>query len=210
MPYAPLAGGTAPRIERIENVRDWWYSLLRYYDRYPSYAMMLALPSDKAAVQYLKKFGDELCLITGNNCLVITLTSSGFTQYGEADYLIPFTFDTQEHIGKGYCLQVANMFKIKFNEFPCLLLFNDIRKPEHILIALKGLDTNGIAQEMRTIFSVVSEAIQQGKDPITSVDKFNKQQAFSEKKKAAWSGVQSFAGKTFEKMMEAFVEANIK
>ncbi len=205
------ACGTAIGIKNIptnKSLRDWWHQVIRRYDIYPSYAMILAFQSDEEVVQYLKRFGKELHLITGKNCLVITLTKLGFMQYGSDDEFMPLAVD--DHIVEGYCLQAAELFKIRYDEFPCLLLFRDIRKPEHIRIALKGLETEEIAQEMRTLFSVVSEAVRQGKDPIEAVEKHNKQQAVSKKRKAIWSTIQSFTGKTLEKMMEAFVEANIK
>jgi hypothetical protein len=38
------------------------------------------------------------------------------------------------------------------------------------------------------------------------VNKYTKQQESSEKKKAAWTSIQSFDGKTVEKVMEGLVE----
>lgn len=198
----------APPIESKKSLREWWHQILGHYDRYPSYAMLLALPSDNEAIRYLKDYGKELHLITGNDCLVVTLTGLGFMQYGLDDEIIPLAVD--ESVAEGYCLQAAELFEVKFDEFPCLVLFRDIRSSEHILVTLKGLDAEGIAQEMRTLFSVVNEAVKQDEDTIIAIEKHNKQQALSEKKRATWSSVQGFAGKTLEKMMEAFVEASIK
>jgi len=199
---------TAPLIVSNRSIREWWHQILGRYDRYPSYAMLLALPSDNEATRYLKEYGKELHLISGKACLVITLSSLGFIQYGSDDDIMPLA--VEEYVAEGYSLQVAELFQIKFDQFPCLLLFRDIRRPEHILISLKGLDAKGTAQEMRTLFSVVSQAVKQDKDPITAVEEYNKQQVFSEKKKATWSSVRSFVGKTLETIMEAFVKAGIK
>jgi hypothetical protein len=191
-------------------LRQWWHQILGHYGRYPSYAMFLALPADKEVIKYLKEFGKELHLITGKVCLVITLSDSEFMQYGSDfdDEIMPLA--VQEHIAEGFCIQVAELFQMRYDEFPCLLLFRDIRKPEHIRISLKGLEAEEIAHEMRVLFSVLTEASKQGKDPLEAIEKHNKQQSLSKKRKAVWSSIQSFSGKTFEKTMEAFVEASIK
>lgn len=201
---------TAPPIAepQSESLREWWHQIIRRYGTYLSYAMILALQSDEEIVHYLKRFGKELHLITGENCLVITLTKLGFMQYGADDEFMPLAVD--EHIVEGYCLQVSRLFNIRFDEFPCLLLFRDIRKPEHIKVSLKGLSAEEIAQEMRELFSVVDEAARQDKDILEAVDRHSRKQAVSEKTKAIWSGIQGFAGKTLETIMEAFVKASVK
>ena len=189
-------------------LREWWHQILRHYDRYPSYAVILALPSDIEALQYLKRFGRELHLITGKNCSVITLTKLGLMQYGLGDEILPLIVD--EHVLEGYCLQVARLFDVGFDEFPCLLLFRDIRQTEHIRISFKGLSAEEIAQEMRIVFSVVDRAVRQCKDPLESIEKHNKRKAISKNTKAVWSNIQSLAGKTLEKMIEVLVETSIK
>ena len=205
-----IAAGVAfPPIPNDKSrLRMWWHQILGHYDRYPSYAMLLALPSDSEAIQYLKEYGRELHLISGDSCLVITLTGLGFMQYGSDDAIMPLTID--ESIAEGYCLKAAELFSVGFDEFPCLLLFQDIRKPEHILVSLKGLNVGEIAQEMRTLFSIVSEAVKQGKNPVISVGEYNNQHIRSQKVRSVWRDVQGVMGKTLETMMEAFIKANIK
>lgn len=197
----------APRIEREERLREWWHQILGRYDRYPSYAVLLALKSDTEATRYLTEFGEELHVITGKSCLVITLSSLGFMNYGSDDEFTPLAIE--EHIVNGYCIEVALLFEVRYDQFPCLLLFGDIRKPEHILFSLQGLDAKEIAQEMRLLFSVVSEAVEQDRDPVEAVEIYNKQQAFAEKKKATWSSIRRFAGKTIEMIAEALFKASI-
>lgn len=197
----------APPIKSNESLREWWHQILGHYDRYPSYAILLALPSNNEALRYLKDYGKELHLITGKDCLVITLTGFGFMQYGFDDRIMPLA--VEEGVAEGYCLQAAELFKIKYHEFPCLVLFRDIRSSEHLLVALKGLSAEQIGLEMRTLFSVIKEAVEQNRDPITAVEKHNRQQALSEKKRATWGRIESLAGKTIETMMEAFFKAAI-
>lgn len=58
-------------------------------------------------------------------------------QYGPDDGIMPLVIE--ESVAEGYCLVAANLFDIQFNQFPCLILFRDIRLPAHILVTLKGL-----------------------------------------------------------------------
>ena len=197
-------------IEPLErdSLREWWHELVRSYNHYPTYAMLLALPADEEIIRYQKEFGKELHLITGEHCLVITLTGLGFMQYGLDDKIMPLVVD--ESTSNGYCLKVADLFNIPFSRFPCLVLFRDIRSPDHILIALKGLSKEDVAQEMRELFSVVKQAIKEGRDPLKAVESHSRKQEFANKTKATWSSIQTFAGKTLEKAMQALIEASVK
>ncbi len=210
-PPITINGGnlvTAPPL--IEKpLREWWHEVVRRYDHYPSYAMLLALPADEEVICYQKEFGKELHLITGEHCLVITLTGLGFMRYGsDDDEVMPLA--VEESTSNGYCLKIADLFNIQFSQFPCLILFRDIRSPDHILISLKGLSKEEVAEEMRELFSVIKQAVKEGKDPLKAVESYSKRQEFTDKTKATWSGIQTFVGKTLEKVMQVLIEANLK
>jgi len=189
-------------------LREWWDEIVRRYGHYPSFATLLALPADEEVIRYQKEFGKELHLITGENCLVITLTELGFMQYGSDDKIIPLAID--EGVSNGYCLKMADLFKIQFDQFPCLILFRDIRSSDHILITLKGLSKEEVAQEMRELFSVVKQAVKEGKDPLKAVESHSRRQEFADKTKATWSSIRTFVGKTLEKAMQALIEVTVK
>jgi len=199
--------GTVPP-PRNSPLREWWHEVVRRYDHYPSYAMLLALPADEEVIRYQREFGKELHLITGENCLVITLTGLGFMQYGSDDMMMPSAID--ESVSNGYCLKIADLFNIQFDQFPCLILFRDIRSPDHILITLKGLSKEEVAQEMRELFSVIKQAVKEGKEPLKAVESHNRRKKIADETRATWSSIQIFVGKTLEKAMQALIETSVK
>jgi hypothetical protein len=205
----PYGGGAvvSPLING-ESVREWWHQILSSYGRYHLYGVILALPSDSEIICYMKDFGRELHLVSGNDCLVIALTNIGFRRYEFDDQI--WSLAMNEHISRGYCLKVADLFKIKFDEFPCLILFRDPRSPDHILVTLKGLTVEEISQNMRSIFSIAHEAVLRGENPLLAIKKYRDTKAFMHKGGAIISGVREVAGKTFETAMKALVEAVIR
>jgi len=133
-------------------LREWWHSILRDYGRYSCYAIFLALPSDKEIIRYLIDFGNEIDIISGEDCLVIALGKSEFRRSGFDEKIqqpsIPERFSNfleemwsaaiKEQVSKGYSVKVAQLFNIEITKFPCLLIFQDIRSSDHALITLKG------------------------------------------------------------------------
>ena len=123
-----------------DSLRAWWASV-REKGQYKSYAIFLVLPSDRAASRYMSEFGKELHLLSGKDCLVIALGSHSWK---------PPSFDAKawsdtvrEHSQGGQCLQIGNFFEVEFSQYPCLLVFQDINHPEHVLISMTGNPARG-------------------------------------------------------------------
>lgn len=197
-----------PDFSSSRLIREWWHSILRNHGRYSSYAILLMLPSDKEAARYFKEFGRELDLISGKNCLVLAFGDSGIRRPGFEGESWLSTVD--EHISKGYSVRVADWFNIDFSTFPCLIVFNDIRVPEHIVITLKSLTTELIAEKLRLTFSTIKKAVEEKRDPLKSIDVKRKEEGFHAAGKSIVSEIRSFAGKTIEMVVEAAINANIK
>lgn len=123
-----------------QSVRDWWHEILRDHGRYSCYGIFLVLPSDKKAIRYLTKYGRELHLISNENCLIIALSENEF-RYSGFDARIWHEL-VDEHVNEGHSLKVAKLFDIDFDKFPCLVLFQNMRSPEHMLVALKGMEVD--------------------------------------------------------------------
>src|SRR6266498_196931 len=68
--------GGAKKITSTDSIklRDWWHRILGIYDRYPSCAFFLLLPSHQEVVLYLTQYSQELHIISGKTCLVIALS----------------------------------------------------------------------------------------------------------------------------------------
>jgi len=191
-----------------ESLREWWHEILGNYGRYRCYAVVLALPGDIEATRYLTVFGRELEFISGQNCLVIALTKIGFRRYGFDDKILSIAMD--EHISEGHSIQVANIFNVPFDEFPCMILFNDIRSPNHVKITLEGMTAEDIVQVMRSIFTYIQQAVSQNKDPLEFIETQRNSQVFVNKGKTIVSELRCFAGKTFETAMEAWIKTVVQ
>jgi hypothetical protein len=188
-------------------LREWWHKILRTHGRYSCYAIFLTLPYDVEALRYLTSHGNELNLIAGENCLVIALSTTEFQRTG---------FDegtwqklVEEQTKNGHSVTVAQLFGIEFTKFPCLLLFQDIRSPEHIAITLTEMNAEQISTKLRFIFTVVQNAIMDKKKPL---DELKKQQSIEFIKKTSrlvTSKLGELAEATFEKAMEAWIKTKI-
>ncbi|MBN1937458.1 MAG: hypothetical protein JW934_22565 [Anaerolineae bacterium] len=202
-----LHGYVPPRLDS-ESLRTWWHQILGNYGKYNCYGIILGLPSDVEAISYLKDFGKELNLISGDNCLIIFLTKTGFQRCGFDNEI--YSLAVNEHISDGYSIQIAKLFDISFDEFPCMLFFSDIRSSNHVIASLKDMSVDDIAQSMRSIFSVIEKAINQNQDPVKLIEYHRNSQEFLKKGKSFVSELRSIANKTFETAIEAWIKVNIK
>ena len=194
--------------DQRRTLREWWHSMLRSHGRYSCYAMLLVLPSDKEMIRYLSKFGLELDLISGQNCLIIVLGNTEFQRLGLDDNF--WDVAIREHIFDGHSTLVARFFKIGFDKFPCMIFFNDIRSPEYVLLSLKGLLVDEVAEEMRRTFTIIQEAISNKKNPIKALEDRQALLEIGETSKRFFSKLSGFAEKTFETGMEAWINSIIK
>lgn len=199
---------TEPLKEPIDpySLRKWWHQVLHDQGRYSCYAILIVLPSDTEARRYARVFGRELDLISGTNCLVIALSKKRFKRFG---------FDrwgqiVDEEVPQGYSITVAKLFGIDFTQFPCLVVFEDICSPDHIVITLKGMTAEEIAETMRSLFSIIQKAISEKKSPLAVIESKRNKESFRKAGQTIVSKLNSLAGKTFEIAMKAFINAVIK
>lgn len=190
------------------SLRTWWHSILREFGKYPCYAIFLLLPSDKEAINYFSEFGKELDLLSGKDCLVIAFGKTEFKgpKFDETNWS---TF-VDEHVSEGISITLAKVFNVEYTQFPCLILFKDIRQPEHVVFSLKDCTTENIAQDMRQVFSIINKAVSKEQDPIHALSLFRKTENFQKTGLSIVNGIQSFAGKTLDTAMEAYIKASIK
>jgi hypothetical protein len=206
-------------------LREWWHNILRDYENhYSCYAIFLVLPSDKESIRYLADFGTEIDIISGDDCLVIILGKTEFMRSGFdetvqrptiSERLASFLEEmwelaVKEHVSKGYSVKIAQLFNIEMNQFPCLLLFKDIRSPNHVIVTLKGMIAEEIAERMRFVFSIIHKAVTNKVDPLDSLIKYQNNDTFQKAGKTILNKVTGFAEKTFETAMEAWISASIK
>jgi hypothetical protein len=101
---------------------------------------------------------------------------------------------------------VANHFGVAFESFPCIVLFKDIRSPEHIVVSLKDFNRMEIAQKFRSLFSVIQMASIEKRNPLEAMGTSRRNETFTKAGKSIFSEIRSIAGKNVEIAMEKLVE----
>ena len=196
-----------------KELREWWFALLRGDDKYSCYATMLLLPSDREAIRYLTDYWKELDLISGENCLVLILNKNKVKLpdvEGKHNDEMAWNLALKKQAKTGHSLRMAKLFGVKLEEFPCLLLFRDIRSSEHYLISFKGMSTLEIANVARSLFSTIQEASFQGNDPLQVIEQHQNQKQIEAKKAAIVSLLRSRTGAALDFAMEALIKATLK
>lgn len=187
-----------------QEIRDWWHNILSNHGKYSCSTFILALPSDTNAVDYLKKSGNELNTLSDKDCLVIILSTT--TIQGNGTQSVSYTDEMMGQIENGYSASVAKYFDIGFEEFPCLVFFDNMLSTEHLIISLKDLDTEEIGDRLRETFTVIRRANTEKQiKPLEALEKHLQEQEKQANKERIVNKVRSFAGKTYEMAITAFV-----
>lgn len=191
-----------------ENIKQWWNDIEQNHSKFSCYAIILSLPSDTEIATYLNTFGEELNLISGENCLILALSQNKFRRYKTDKKFISLAINDQ--ISNGHSLHIARILKIKFSEFPCLIIFNDIQSSEYALISLRGLTTENIAQKLKEVFSIIQESIARKEKPVKALNRQNRIENFRSNSKIIVGNLFNLGGKTLEKAMEIWIGTLIK
>lgn len=197
--------------ETRHQLREWWHEILRLPRNYSCYAFLLALPSDKAAIKYLKKYSDELHQISGKDCLVIVLQEDHFGGFGantpHTYNSFPTSKQVQQHIS--FSTIIANYLGIDLPKLPCLVLFRDIREPDYKVIDLRNLTTTGISKQLREVFSVIQHAASQKIDPLEAIEDMVEDKTAKARKQAVVSEVRQLSRSTFQVAVDTLIKTLI-
>jgi len=193
------------RLKNQFSLRDWWHQILRDHGRFNCYAFFLCLPSDTEALKYLRNFGKELDFLSDKNCLVIAVSKSDFKRLGLSKEGI-WKASIREQVSNGYSVTIARRFNISFTDFPCLMLFEDIRSPKRIVFTFRDLSSKQIASQMRSIFALVQKARSQNVNPLAKLENRQKAEGFQKVGQTMLDKVFSFTGRTFEAAMETWIK----
>ena len=197
-----------PEKTDIAGLRRWWHNLLRQHGKYSCCAFILVLPTDIQAIKYLTEFGKELDLLSGDNCLVLALSDVQLMHYGFDENLWRMAIKAQ--VSNGQSVRIAKLFNIKFTEFPCMVIFQDIRSPDHLVVSLQEMDTDEISQKMRSIFSIIQLANTKKTNPLVQLKRQEHKKELQKAGMSIMGKLQSFAGNTFETAMETVIQSTIK
>jgi hypothetical protein len=189
------------------SLRDWWHNILREYGRYPCSAIFLFLPSDKEARTYFVDFGKEIDLLSGDNCLVIALSENDFKSVGFDNNI--WLKVAEAHSNEGHSIKVARLFDIDFTQFPCVVFFDDIRSSDYSIITFKGLTAQEISNKMRSIFSVIQDAVESKQAPLATIKSRKNLEFIKSSGKITAARAGNFVEKSFETAMQAWIKAII-
>lgn len=201
-----------------KEIRDWWRKMLKGKDSlvgnerdFYCYGIFLAFPSDREAIRYLIDFGNDAEIASGEDSLIISLSTIESREPGFNNRLQRAFKEGQvesmkflrsqmvnDYVFSGYGIQIATLFEIDIANFPCLLIFRDIRSPEHFVISLKGLTAEEIAEQIRATFSIIRKAKRDKKDFFVALERHKDATNFQKSGKSILTKVSGVAGKTFE------------
>jgi len=189
-------------------LRAWWHEILRNYGKYPCSAFVLALPQDTQVISYLTKFGRELDLISGENCLVIALSDANVwcSEFDEDRW----DASISAQVFNGESLKIAKLFNIEITEFPCLVVFKDIRSSDHLVVSLRDMNLDEISQKMRSIFSIVQTSISNKTDPILEIKRQENKKELQKAGRSIMGNIRKLTDKTVETVVEAWIESIVK
>lgn len=207
---------TKVKTDDPHSLREWWYTILRSHGKYPCYAIFLVLPSDKEVVKFLQESSGELHLISGKHCLIILLGADFFSIFGlYSDSAHRYSDNywveaSTKHISAGESVEVAALLGVDLTEFPCVIFFHDIRAKEYALVSLRGKRNEEISQELRHIFSLISNHSSESKSIIDALRSYSTFRKVRDKGHQLTKTATSLVEKTLEAVIEAWVKAMIK
>ncbi len=205
-------------------MRKWWHEILRNYRHFDCYAIFLVFPSDRETIRYLTEFGNDAEIISGKNCLVVTLSKSGFrfsgfnnrwheelsdeNKLGTMEQVRKLAIN--EYVTSGYSSSIAQLFQVEVTQFPCLLLFRDIHSSQHYVATLKGMKAEEISEYLRVIFSVVRKAAEDKEDIFVALERHQNNANLLKSGKSVLTKSSGLASKTFEVAIEALINSIMK
>jgi hypothetical protein len=204
-------GVTAPAIAstKREGLQDWWHNLLRKHGRFYCYGVFLMLEADLEAFKYVTEYALELNQASGKNCAILGLGDFSDENSGKFDKF-EWSIIVYHQLREGNSLKIAELFHIPLTQFPGVILFRDIRSAEYILVKLRRLTAEEIAEKMRGVYQAINQAADAKKDPLEAVRNLRSSDEYRVKTRSIISGTRKVAGQTLETVIEAIIKAIIK
>jgi len=186
-------------------LREWWHSILHTHGKYPCYAIVLVLPTDSQTIKYLTEAGREIDLLSKNNCLVMALSDTQAIRYGSDEN--EWRTAINEQVTNGQSVEIANLFEIKFTEFPCMVIFQDIRSSEHLVISLQKMEIDEISLKMRSFFWAIKSANAKKVNPLIELKTQRRKAEFLRAGQSVISDLRKLGGETIQTIIGAYFQA---
>ena len=190
----------SPKFDITKDIREWWFSIYRLFGHFSCYSIFLLLPSDVEAIKYFSIYKNEIDTISGKLCLILV-----FTNRFQFSSVTDSTWNKviQDHIEIG-STEISDYFGVPITDFPCFIIFEDIRSPKHLELSLKGLTAEDIAIKMREIIAVVGTAVSNNISPLNALYENSKNEKLRNAGSTIIKGVRGLAGKSFEAFLEVW------
>ncbi len=188
LPHGGGGGTGQDRHGRNESLLAWWQKQMEgagEREKYPCYGFVLAVKSDREMINFLNNNGIVLHQLSGKYCLIMSLVGKRLNRSGvDKGWVYPGRRAQGNHIydqklmkaaiehglDKGYALPVAHFFSIERRKLPCLVLFTDPEKKERAVISFKNRTERQIAETLKTVFDALEKAVDNGKEPLRSIE----------------------------------------
>jgi hypothetical protein len=200
--------GMLPFEQDRKALRDWWHDVLREHDKTPCYAIFLTLLADKETIRYFEEYGKELDKVSGPNCWVIAIAEKIMRQ-PKLDP-VEWTITAKKQTEDGYSISVAKHFGIELSEFPCMVVFQDVRSPDYALISFRSLTAEEIAYKLRSVFSIIDKAIEKNENPLSALKRNKTIESSHKIGEKLTEGFTNLSAKTLEMVMDAWIKTVIK
>jgi len=195
-------------------IQRWWKLLRKKHEEYSCCGVFLTLPSDDEVIAYIKYYRQELNLLSGEECVLVIFQD---TKFSTTDKFIQFevtrkSWETavNKHANEGYSILFANLFGIPFNQFPSLVIFNNIDTPDHVVIDLRDLTLEELREKMRETFDVIRKANKDSIDPIVALNREKSRGNLQNKGRSIVGAMRNFGERTLEMAMEAWFNSVMK
>jgi len=187
-------------------LREWWHSILYTYGKNSCYAIILALPTDVHVIKYLTE-SEELDLLSGEYCPVIALSDKQAIRYGSGEDEKRLAI--KEQIANGQSIEIANLFEIKFTEFPCMVIFQDVRSPDYFVVPLQKMEIDEISQKMRSVFSTIQSTSANKVNPLIELKAQQMREGLQRAGQSAFGELRKLTKNTIQMVMEAYIQSEI-
>lgn len=188
---------------------EWWgktFSLKGYSPKF--FVAILALPGDKYIFEYLERYEDELAVLSSDSGLIVFLTQKRFQVVSQKART--FSPEVSPIVWSEYCTEIAKLLGIRFEDFPCLLIFDHLFSSTFTMVSLRDLDVEQLVNRFRIIFSEVSEAVEANSSPMVAIQKAERLRGYRKTGKSILARLSFFAEETFKAIVAAASTAAFK
>ena len=112
-----------------------------------------------------------------------------------------------EQVTNGQSIEIANLFEIKFTEFPCVVIFQDIRSSDYLVVSLQKMDADEISQKMRSVFQAIKSASANKVNPLIELKAQRRKEEFLRAGQSIISDVRKLGKETIQTIVGAYFQA---